>query len=533
MKSKTLKITTASAMSLLVVLTGCSGASKEPAQGGTTTPSASTAVSATPAAPAKPIDIKWMGTYIPGTDTMAQKYLEQKFNVKFTTVGVDRVNWEQQMNVKLAAGEKPDFYGMIDARVDTFSRLVTQGLLGEIPIETIRKFAPKYSKMIDDADKTAFDIGVINGKNYGIPKVYTEGGSPFIPAYNEAWLKKVGYNEPPKTLAELEDVLTKFRNNDPDGNGKKDTYGITARGKDTLGSNQIFNTVFAAHGVTPSGWIVQPDGKAQYGPVTEQSRTAFKLLNKWYKAGIIDPEFITDDWNSYRAKFANGKVGMLDQALWYHDHSSGQVGQDAEKAGMKLVIGTPVVGPAGKMMGIVQGFKQPPYGIGVEASKDPKKVEKILTILETIATNEEAYLMTSFGEKGKHFDIVDGGVVQKPEYTDPIKAASALGVGFFNPTRNNPLMVNLDYPSEKLALRTKINSIPFSPIADALQMRILPSWDTNKDAMLKMLKEYQLKFIVGEVDLDKGFDDFVAAMNKAGLEKATVEANEIVATQKK
>ncbi|MBO9607743.1 MAG: hypothetical protein J7639_17410 [Paenibacillaceae bacterium] len=64
-------------------------------------------------------------------------------------------------------------------------------------------------------------------------------------------------------------------------------------------------------------------------------------------------------------------------------------------------------------------------------------------------------------------------------------------------------------------------------------MRIIPSFDANKDALTKMLKEFELKFILGEVDLDKRFDNFVAEMNKIGLEKATAEANAIYAATKK
>ncbi|MDF2648720.1 MAG: hypothetical protein K0Q73_4525 [Paenibacillus sp.] len=526
MKGKMFKAS-ASVLALTIVLAGCGG--KEDTKGATASPAASP--SGTTAAPAKPVEFSWMSGYVPGTDTVVQKYLEQKYNVKIKPIGIDRANWQQQVNIKLASGEKPDFFGTVDGGFGDFLNYVKQGVIGEIPVEKIRKYAPNYSKMVDETDKTAWDVGVVDGKNYGIPKFFGEGGSPFIPAYNEAWLKKIGYNEPPKTLAELEDVMTKFRNDDPDGNGKKDTYGISARGKDTLGSNQIFNTVFASHGVHPAAWIVV-DGKVQFGFTSEQSRAALKVLNKWYKAGIIDPEFVTDDWNSYRAKFVNGKIGMLDQAAWYHNHISGQVGADAAKANMKTVIGKPVIGPMGKMMGIAQGFKQSPFAIGADAVKDEKKLEAILKVLDGVATDQEPYMMAIFGEKGTHYDIVDGGPVRKAEYIDPIKAASSIGSNFFI-IQGNPNLLKLEYPTEKQAFKEKINDKGITPITDAMQLRIIPSFDANKDALTKMLKEFELKFIVGEVDLDKGFDNFVAEMNKIGLEKATAEANAIYAASKK
>ncbi|MDF2649741.1 MAG: hypothetical protein K0Q73_5546 [Paenibacillus sp.] len=46
-----------------------------------------------------------------------------------------------------------------------------------------------------------------------------------------------------------------------------------------------------------------------------------------------------------------------------------------------------------------------------------------------------------------------------------------------------------------------------------------------------LLQKY--KFIVDEVDTDKGFDNFVVEMNKVGLEKAAAEAQEVYKSIKK
>jgi putative aldouronate transport system substrate-binding protein len=523
MKKKLVKASL-STLALSMVLAGCG--SKEETQSSTS--STAPVSSATSAAP---VEFSWLQMNIPGNNTITQQYVEKLFNVKIKPIGYDRSNWQQQINIKLASGEKPDLFGNTDLGFGDFLNYQKQGLIGEISVDTIRKYAPNYSKMIDDFDKSAWEVGMIGGKNYGIPKFYSEGGSPFIPAYNEAWLKKIGYSAPPKTLAELDDVLTKFRNNDPDGNGKKDTYGISARGKDTLGSNQIFNTVFAAHGVRPAGWILV-DGKVQLGLASEQAREAYKMLNKWYKDGIIDPEFVTDDNTSNRAKFASGKIGMFDQGQWTTYHKSGLLGMDAQKAGVSLAVGTPVIGPAGKMLGIVQGFKQSPFALGADTVKDEKKVEAILKIIDKTATDKEVYIRTTYGELGVHYDMVDGGPVMKAEYADVAKASASIGTSSFV-LGSNPVMVQYEYPSEKQAFKVKANDKNITLLADVMQLKILPSWDANKAALEKMLKEYQLKFIVGEVDLDKGFDNYVAELNKIGLEKATAEANEIYSKTKK
>jgi len=478
-----------------------------------------------------PIEISWLNFYLPGKDTITQKYVEELFNVKITPLGYDRSNMQQQINIMLASGVKPDYIGNTDLSFPDFLGYVKQGLIGELPVEKIREYAPNYSAMVDKYDPTAWNVAVVDGVNYGIPRIYGEGSSPFLPGYNKKWLTNIGYDAPPTTLEELEDVLTKFRNNDPDQNGKKDTYGMSARGKDTLGSNQIFNTVFAAHGIRTSGWYLKEDNTVEHVLVSEQARMAYKLLNKWYKAGIIDPEFITDDANSYRAKFVDGKTGMMDQMMWYHYHSEGAVGADAAKTGLEFVVGTPVIGPGGQKNGIVQGYKQNPYAIGADAVKDEAKVKKILEMVDRIATDKEVYMKVMFGEEGVHYDVVDGGAVRKAEFSDIAKSTSTVGTTFFK-AADNPDMLDYEYSKDKQAYKKELNKEDINILYDVMQLVDLPSWTENRDALDKMLKEYQLKFVVGEVDLDAGFDNYVAELNRIGLAKATEEANAAYAKNK-
>ncbi|MGI2298142.1 hypothetical protein [Paenibacillus sp. GXUN7292] len=535
MKGNVLK-TLVLAMALILVLSACGGENSGTKNGNngstssTTTPSSGG--SETNKEPESPIEISWLNFYLPGKDTATQKYVEELFNVKITPLGYDRSNWQQQINIMLASGVRPDYIGNTDLTFADFLSYVKQGLIGELPVEKIREYAPNYSAMVDKYDPTAWNVAVVDGKNYGIPRIYGEGGSPFLPAYNKEWLKNIGYDAPPTTLEELEDVLTKFRNNDPDQNGKKDTYGMSVRGKDTLGSNQIFNTVFAAHGIRSSGWHVKEDNTVEHVLVSEQARAVYKLLNKWYKAGLIDPEFITDDANSYRAKFVNGKTGMMDQMMWYHYHTEGAVGADAVKTGLEFAVGAPVIGPAGQMNGIVQGYKQNPYAIGADAVKDEAKVKKILEMVDRIATDKDVYMKVSFGEEGVHYDVVNGGAVRKAEFSDIAKSVSTVGTTFFK-AADNPDMLVYEYSAEKQAYKEELNKSEINILYDIMQLVDLPSWTENRDAIDKVLKEFQLKFVAGEVDLDAGFDSYVAELNKIGLAKATEEANAAYARNNK
>ncbi|MBO9597436.1 MAG: hypothetical protein J7559_06410, partial [Cohnella sp.] len=67
-----------------------------------------------------------------------------------------------------------------------------------------------------------------------------------------------------------------------------DTYALT------MASDSIwFGTIFGAYGINPFFWH-DNGGKLAYGFTMNETKEALKLLAKWKKLDLIDPEFITD-----------------------------------------------------------------------------------------------------------------------------------------------------------------------------------------------------------------------------------------------
>src|SRR5690606_37383496 len=124
----------------------------------------------------------------------------------------------------------------------------------------------------------------------------------------------------PTTLEELEEVFVKFRNNDPDQDSKKNTYALSTPGE---GTTLMFNSIYGAFNTNPFVFL-ERDGKLEYGFTLNETKEALKLLAKWKKMDLIDPEFLTDkartggqDDISY--KFASGRIGYVDN-ISYDDH---------------------------------------------------------------------------------------------------------------------------------------------------------------------------------------------------------------------
>ncbi|MFR6331699.1 MAG: extracellular solute-binding protein [Eisenbergiella sp.] len=90
--------------------------------------------------------------------------------------------------------------------------------------EDIEKYMPDRLKEIYDKYPQTFYPVIKDGKTYGIActPFLTEGQVMII---RQDWLDKLGLKAP-TTLDEFEEVIRAFTEQDPDGNGKKDTYGL-------------------------------------------------------------------------------------------------------------------------------------------------------------------------------------------------------------------------------------------------------------------------------------------------------------------
>lgn len=455
-----------------------------------------------------------------------QRYLEQKFNIKIKNIRLDTIRWREQLNMLLATGEIPDI--MPGVAVDSdMVEWVEQGIIASIPEEEIRRYMPRYVADFESVTDTVWNVGRFKGENWGVPRIWGNGTLGFLPAYNEDWLQTIGYLEPPKTLTELEDVLTKFAYNDPDGNNEHDTYGMTGRAKDS--TNQMFNLVFSTFGINPYYYAVEEDGEIAYSGLSEETRQGLKLLNKWFEQGLIDPEFITDSNGEIRSKFVAEKIGVFDTGMWQHLYDDGYFGATVLEQGIDMVIGKPLVGSKGVAYSLSNGSVQAPLMFGAQLQNDPEKRARILQMLEFVGMEEEGFLTTVFGIEGVTYAF-DGEVAVYIEENGGADARAELGVGgFYNPLSGRVVAMEKFYLSpEKLEFRAQ-HSEGFQFIYDALGTTVLPSKSKYYELLRTLQDQYFIKAISGEADTDRDFDDFVAQWLKSGGQVLLDEANQLYA----
>lgn len=349
------------------------------------------------------------------------KMIDEKYNVDIDAWELDPAKFKEQLNVRFAAGEMPDVFLLDPPGI--LPSYVEGGIAAELPIETIRKYAPDYAAAVDRINPAVWRATMYNGKNYGYSQpmaVY-----PMACFWNENWLEKLGLSVP-TTIPEWEKVLTAFVNDDPDGNGKKDTAGLAERS---------FSAIFGAYGLrivsgaTPGFKVeemqLDEQGLPFFPYIDPRAKEALALLNDWYKKGIIDREFITGErhggytWLSH--SFMNNRIGVTLAQPSHYFVGPGDLNNDSTIWGKcmqeykkinpnaKVAIGPAPIGPRGDSG--TEGWAQigRPVVISSKCAKDPRKIKAILSMLNDFYTDTEFAGTLAFGIKGVDWEMNEDG----------------------------------------------------------------------------------------------------------------------------
>jgi putative aldouronate transport system substrate-binding protein len=223
---------------------------------------------------------------------------------------------------------------------------------------------------------------------------------------------------------------------------------------------------------------------------------------------------------------------MIDTNMYHHLFGQLQTFTDN---GIEPAFGKGLIGPAGKSLSMSNGALQTPLLLGAQVEKDEKKRIKILQILEEIATNEETYLTTAFGEAGVSYELKDGVAVLKAPYDTDGDKRLALGIGgFYNPLIERAVSTwKFHMPQDKLDFKAKLTD-GSELIADVLGPTVLESKGKYFANLSALQDEFYTKAIIAKNagDVDKLFADFKAQWLKAGGQEILDEANKVYQERK-
>lgn len=514
---------------LLGIVSGCAGT--------TLSPSAAETLQAPTDSGATRYDISWtMHQNLPvSEDAEMVRYVEQKFNVNLDSWNLENNKYEALLDIKLAQGSIPDLFRI--RQPQDILKYQQQGVLAEIPEEMLDKYAPNIMKAIKEKASDYQDYGKINGKYYGIPVINPTNIYRIPIVYRKDWLDKLGLTVP-QTLSDFEKVIYAFANEDPDGNGKKDTYGLSSEG---------MNVVFGAFGqivFADQLYFGVKEKELVIGALQPEMKVALQFLSKWYRDGVIDPEFITGEnkggYKHLSHSFINGTIGMTSMGNYYHWIQEGDYliwNSNGEETPVEatfnvkeltainpyaqIVVGQPFSGPDGKRGSKAYDMLMSFTAIGADAAKEPGKMERILQILDYVSANsdqDEAASM-KYGIQGTHWKWANASredVILIPPYDKTFSYQNTIGTGL---GMTVPIMPT--EPREKWAATLGLDQ---DGIYNALEVAT-PSLIQSGPELIKLKNKAYISIITGDKPLEY-FDEFVKDFLAAGGTRVLQEAND-------
>lgn len=228
-------------------------------------------------------------------------------------------NYRQRISLAIASNDLPD--AMVVNAVE-LRQLVEADQIADLTEIYERYASPEIKEIIDNTNGAALDTVTFDGKIMALPGVQAGSDGYHLMWIRKDWLDKLNL-EPPTTMAELETVARAFVEDDPDGNGQKDTIGITgpeSGGKlyanflESKNNLYGFDPLFSAHHSFPGYWVEGEDGNPVYGSILPETREALASLRDLYAKGLIDPEMAVR--NKSEEPIIAGKSGMFFAPWW-------------------------------------------------------------------------------------------------------------------------------------------------------------------------------------------------------------------------
>ena len=406
-------------------------------------------------------------------DMKIMQDLYKSTNVNVFWENVSESVYSQQKNLIFGnKDDRPDAIYHAGMGAGEIIKYAKRGVL--VAISDYLDYMPNFSKLLKERpDIYAQLINVEDGKIYSLPRIEEMGllQNPNLLFLNKAWALeavnagkvtgisasdlKDGLN---LTAAQMEQLLTYFRDNDMNGNGNNaDERPLNFVYNNWQGNQCDLYGMFGLNDNLEHRVIV--DGKVTYTVQDERFKEATNFIANWVKTGLIDPVSFEQSQDNF---LANGK-GLETYGAFYWWESETVVSNPEN-----YILCNPLIGPNGDQTVCVSN--NPEVGTGeVVIFSDCANVEVLLAYFDRYYAPEIS-AQINYGPIGIVYEEekdANGMLVQKPipegMTTDELRLQNApLGIIYLSDYAWNNV-VNME-PRAKLRLeRLDLVAKPFVP----------------------------------------------------------------------
>lgn len=245
------------------------------------------------------------------------RYLKEKLNIQNEdSFEVSDEEYDSFVSMATATGELPDV--MLVTSHEELEELVQKDLIADLT-QVYEDCASNTIKEIYDSYDDSLMKGVnFDGKIMALPETNIEDG-PNLLWLRKDWLDKLGLDAP-KTMDDVEKIVKAFVEENPGENEEGETVGLLCDTKLTgecgYSSQYLMDILFSSCNAYPKQWIENADNEVVYGSIQPEVKVALTKMQRYYKEGIIDREFLLRTTNNLKELIINGKSGSFFGPWW-------------------------------------------------------------------------------------------------------------------------------------------------------------------------------------------------------------------------
>ncbi|WP_277678236.1 extracellular solute-binding protein, partial [Gracilibacillus dipsosauri] len=430
-------------------------------------------------------------------DKRLEELIEKETNTQLDIRWVPDNNYAENLNTAIATNNLPDVFLLKDVTLDQQKAAIRDDQYWEIG--PYLDDYPNLSKLNKDILKNT----AVDGKIYTLYAGRPLSRQGLI--YRKDWADNLGLGTP-TNLEELYEMMRAFTEDDPDGNGKDDTIGLTDR--EILGTFENFATWHGA----PNNWG-EKDGQLLPQFMFPEYREAMDYFKSLFDNGYINKDAPVTSKTDQQELLKNGTAGvyigtMGDVESMYQDAL-------AINPGVVLDVHNYIEGPDGEY----RTRSIPGYGSMLifpkAAVETEEELKGILSFFDYLMTPEGANLLL-WGVEGEHYEVVDGkGKVieeNRDTFNRQILPYTSLEIG--EPDTNGRYIGYFEYePRAKAEELYKDNNdyLVHDPTA-ALESA---TWASKSETLTQIITDATYQYFLGQID-NEGFDQAIEEWKEAG-----------------
>jgi putative aldouronate transport system substrate-binding protein len=323
---------------------------------------------------------------IPGKDNEIEQAIQKYTNTKLDIQWVPNAAYDDKINVMIASNEMPKLLKV--QYVPNIINNMQAGLFWEVG-----PYLKEY-KNLSAQNAQFYDNIQVDGKVYGVP-IFSEIARAAI-VYRKDWFDSLGLKVP-KTTDDWYNVVKTLTLNDPDKNGKQDTYGTVLFKKYNEGQASL-STRFAVGMGGPNKWEIAKDGNVVPEFMSQEYMDVLKLYRKLYEEKLINQDFAVFDSADSDKLFDSGRVGIKIAVATTAKSQQDRLSKTDPKAVVDVV---PLEGPKGIRVSGQTG-NSGIFVIPKSSVKTEVELKRLLKFLDQMMDPEMAVLLMR-GVENKHY----------------------------------------------------------------------------------------------------------------------------------